>query len=276
MTISSNIVVQQISAEIINKKASLAIQRYTTDLNHYSMEIDTELKSWRENLINIFAKSISDDLEQTYKHLTTWGNAGVKLLIELKLPLDVGIEEVRFYRNEIGEIIKNEAIKNNMSLSEFYTLISNFDSVVDRAVHLLSLTYSENYLSRINAAEITALELSIPVIQITEDMGVLPLVGDIDTRRSQELMERALESVSTLGLSHIFIDLSGVPIIDTMVAHHLFRVVEALKLVGVKTILSGIRPEIAQTMVQLGIEIQHLTTFSSLHKAIKYININTL
>jgi len=192
------------------------------------------------------------------------------------LPLDVGIEEVRFYRNEIGEIIKNEAIKNNMSLSEFYKLISNFDSVVDRAVHLLSLTYSENYLSRINAAEITALELSIPVIQITDDMGVLPLVGDIDTRRSQELMERALESVSTLGLSHIFIDLSGVPIIDTMVAHHLFRVVEALKLVGVKTILSGIRPEIAQTMVQLGIEIQHLTTFSSLHKAIKYININTL
>ena len=192
------------------------------------------------------------------------------------MPLDVGIEEVRFYRNEIGEIIKNEAIKNNMSLSEFYKLISNFDSVVDRAVHLLSLTYSENYLSRINAAEITALELSIPVIQITDDMGVLPLVGDIDTRRSQELMERALESVSTLGLSHIFIDLSGVPIIDTMVAHHLFRVVEALKLVGVKTILSGIRPEIAQTMVQLGIEIQHLTTFSSLHKAIKYININTL
>jgi len=59
MTISSNIVVQQISAEIVNKKASLAIQRYTTDLNHYSMEIDTELKSWRENLINIYLQNLS-------------------------------------------------------------------------------------------------------------------------------------------------------------------------------------------------------------------------
>lgn len=274
MSISTNIVVQKITTEIISKKSSLAVQRYTTDLNHYSMEVDKELKKWRENLIDIFAKSISDDLEMTYQHLTHWGNEGVKLLIKLNLPLDVGVEEVRFYRNEIGEIIKNEAIQNHMSLSEFYKLISNFDSVVDRAVHLLSLSYSESYLSRIKAAEITAMELSIPVIQITENIGVLPLIGDIDTQRAQELMEKALESVSKLGLSHVFIDLSGVPIIDTMVANHLFRVIDALNLVGVKTILSGIRPEIAQTMMQLGIKTQDLTTFSSLHKAIKYININ--
>lgn len=187
------------------------------------------------------------------------------------MPLDLGIEEVRYYRNTIGEIIKNEAIHHEISIADFYHILSNFDSIVDRAVHLLSLSYSKSYLSRIQAAEITAIELSVPVIQVTQEMGIIPLVGDIDTRRSLELMEKALSSVSKLGLSHIFIDLSGVPIIDTMVANHLFRVVDALKLVGVETILSGIRPEIAQTMVQLGLFKHNTITYSSLHKAIKAI-----
>lgn len=75
------------------------------------------------------------------------------------------------------------------------------------------MSYSKSYLARIQAAEITAIELSVPVIQVTQEMGIVPIVGDIATRRSQELMEKALYSGSELGLTHIFIDLSGVPIL---------------------------------------------------------------
>lgn len=264
-------IMQEIGIVVKRDKEFLVKQKSDSDFNLYSKEVNKELQTWREELIDIFINSLSIDLESTYNHLTLWGNKGVNLLIESNLSIETGIGEVRFYRNTVGEIIKTESIRNNVSISDFYEIISKLDAIVDQAIHFLSLNYSKINYARISAAEITAMELSIPVIQITEKMGVLPLVGDIDTKRSQELMEKALNSAVELHLSHIFIDLSGVPIIDTMVANHIINVIEALKLVGVQAILSGLRPEIAQTMVHLGINMEQIVTYSSLHKAIKHV-----
>lgn len=269
-----NIPLQEISTKLTNLKETLASQRFFADENSYSNNINDSLRNWRENLIVIFASSINEDLDKTYENLRLWGLDGVNLLVNLDLPLDLAIEEVRFYRNTIGEILKDEAIKYNFSIAAFYEIISRFDSVVDRAVYWLSLSYSNTYTSRIYAAEATALELSIPIVRVTEEIGVLPLIGDIDTKRSQELMDKALHYGTTLNLNHIVIDLSGVPIIDTMVASHLLKVIDGLKLVGINVILTGIRPEIAQTIVNLGIRLDGISTFSSLHHAIKYIQKN--
>lgn len=271
MNKSMNIPLQEISTKLTNLKETLASQRFFADENSYSNNINDSLRNWRENLIVIFASSINEDLDKTYENLRLWGLDGVNLLVNLDLPLDLAIEEVRFYRNTIGEILKDEAIKYNFSIAAFYEIISRFDSVVDRAVYWLSLSYSNTYTSRIYAAEATALELSIPIVRVTEEIGVLPLIGDIDTKRSQELMDKALHYGTTLNLHHIVIDLSGVPIIDTMVASHLLKVIDGLKLVGINVILTGIRPEIAQTIVNLGIRLDGISTFSSLHHAIKYI-----
>ncbi|MFU8692703.1 STAS domain-containing protein (plasmid) [Rossellomorea sp. FS2] len=156
-----------------------------------------------------------------------------------------------------------------MTIEQFYDLISNFDSVIDRAVQWLSTSYTESYFKRIYAAETTALELSIPIIQVTDVVGVLPLIGDIDTQRAQEVMEKALTKSSEYALEYLVIDLSAVAIIDTMVAGHVFKVVDALKMSGVNSILTGIRPEVAQTMIHLGIDFSHLTISSTLRSALK-------
>ena len=274
MTIPHNTQLKEISSKVISLKETLANQRFIADGNSYSVKIDEVIRDWRENLIILFASSIDEDLEKTYENLRLWGLDGVDLLVNLNLPLDLAIEEVRFYRNTIGEIIKGEAISYNLSLPDFYEMISRFDSVVDRAVYWLSLSYAKTYNSRIYAAEATALELSIPIVRVTEEIGVLPIIGDIDTKRSQELMDKALQYGTDLDLKHIVIDLSGVPIIDTMVANHLLKVIDGLKLVGIHAILTGIRPEIAQTIVNLGIRLDGISTFSSLHHAIKYIQKN--
>jgi rsbT co-antagonist protein RsbR len=274
LNIPHNTQLKEISAKLVSLKEILANQRFIADKNSYSVKIDEVIRDWRENLIILFASSINEDLEKTYENLRIWGLDGVNLLVNLDLPLDLAIEEVRFYRNTIGEIIRDEAISYNLSLPVFYEMISRFDSVVDRAVYWLSLSYAKTYDSRIYAAEATALELSIPIVRFTEKIGVLPLVGDIDTKRSQELMDKALQYGTDLDLQHIVIDLSGVPIIDTMVANHLLKVIDGLKLVGIHAILTGIRPEIAQTIVNLGIKLDGISTFSSLHLAIKYIQKN--
>jgi rsbT co-antagonist protein RsbR len=258
-----------IAEAIHSLKENMVDQRAVDNHDNYSSKISKDLKVWRHNLIDIYAQSINNDLETSYEKLKKWGEQAVDLLIELDLPLDIAIEEIRNYRDRIGKIIRDEAEKQQLSYTEFYDVLSRFNSVVDRAIHWLSISYSKKYYSRIHAAESVALELSVPVIKVTETIGILPLVGDIDTKRAHELMDKALVKGSQLGLDHIILDLSGVPIIDTMVADRIFKVIDALGLSGISAILTGIRPEIAQTMINLGINISNIPIYSSLHIAMK-------
>lgn len=111
-------------------------------------------------------------------------------------------------------------------------------------------------------------ELSSPIISLSEDIALLPLVGDIDTDRAKKVMENTLHECSSQEVKHLLIDLSGVLIIDTMVAHQIFQLIQALKLVGVTCTLSGIRPEIAQTAIQIGINFDDLSVVSNIHQAL--------
>lgn len=256
---------------ILERKSELALQREAADEHVYSKTITDSLTSWRENLIDIYGQSISKDQEETIDRLKQWGGKLVDLLVELELPLDVAIQEVRFYRDTIGHIIKNEAQKYQFNLDVFYEVISQFDAVVDEAVYWLSISYTRSYTAKLMSAEYAMNELAIPLVRVTQKTGVLPIVGDLDTKRAQVLMDRALEQGTQHNLDYIIIDLSGVPIIDTMVADQIFKVIAALKLVGIETTLTGIRPEIAQTMVGFGIQFNSILTFSSLHQALDYL-----
>jgi rsbT co-antagonist protein RsbR len=261
---------EEVANHIISSKEILANHRFNDDRNTYTEEINNMIKSWRKDLIEIYGYSIIQGQVETFSILKEWGKETVDLLINLNLSLDDAIEEVRFYRDTIGGIIKNKAKKEAISIDVFYETISKFDSVVDKAIHWLSLSYSSQYSNRIILAETTAFELSIPVVRITSHIGIIPIIGVLDTQRASHLMEKALQAGSEYNLNYIIIDLSGVPIIDTMVAHQIFKVIDALRLIGIETRLSGIRIEIAQTMVSLGINFS-AKTFSSLHLAIKDI-----
>lgn len=260
-----------ISETIFKMKEKLIEDRVSDTPNQYSPAIKETLFNWRHDLVEIYAYSITDNLDSSFNILKEWGEEAVNLLVNLDLPLDIAIDEIRTYRDKIGLIIKDQADELNLSFDDFYGVLSRFNLVVDRAIYWLSMSYSSRYNKRYNALETLNLELSIPIIKVTEEIGVLPLIGDIDTKRAQELMEKTLIKVTQIGLSHLIIDLSGVPIIDTMVADRIFKVNDALKLSGIKTIFTGIRPEIAATIVHLGIKMDNIPTFSSLHIAIKHL-----
>ncbi|NHM33333.1 STAS domain-containing protein [Neobacillus terrae] len=117
-------------------------------------------------------------------------------------------------------------------------------------------------------------ELGSPVILINNNMGLLPIVGTIDTHRAKHLLENTLKQCSKKGIQHLFIDLSGVFIIDTLVAQKIFQLIESLRLIGIKTTLSGIRPEIAATAVQLGISFKNISITPTLSKAMRSFTIN--
>ncbi|MFE7083500.1 STAS domain-containing protein [Priestia megaterium] len=112
-------------------------------------------------------------------------------------------------------------------------------------------------------------ELSSPVIVIKKDVALLPLVGDIDTARAKMILESTLQQCTEKHIAYLYIDLSGVVMVDTMVAHQIFQLIDALNLLGVKSTLSGIRPEVAQTAIQLGLSFENIRIKSNLEQALE-------
>ena len=99
------------------------------------------------------------------------------------------------------------------------------------------------------------LELSTPVVQLWEGVLALPLIGILDSARSQTVMESLLQRIVDTGATVAIIDITGVPMVDTLVAQHLLKTVAAARLMGAECIISGIRPQIAQAIVHLGVQL---------------------
>lgn len=111
------------------------------------------------------------------------------------------------------------------------------------------------------------LELSTPVVQLWKDVLALPLIGTLDSARTQVVMESLLQKLVDTGAAIAIIDITGVPTVDTLVAQHLLKTVAAARLMGADCIISGIRPQIAQTIVHLGVNLQDVITKASLADA---------
>jgi len=115
------------------------------------------------------------------------------------------------------------------------------------------------------------LELSTPVVKLWEGVVAVPLVGTLDSARAQVVMERLLQTLVDTGSPYAIIDITGVPAVDTQVAQHILKTVVAARLMGADCIISGIRPQIAQTIVALGIEFGDIATKASLADALRYV-----
>jgi rsbT co-antagonist protein RsbR len=111
------------------------------------------------------------------------------------------------------------------------------------------------------------LELSTPVVQLWEGILALPVIGTLDSARTQVVMENLLQRIVDTGAAIAIIDITGVPTVDTLVAQHLLKTVAAARLMGADCIISGIRPQIAQTIVHLGVELQSVITKATLADA---------
>jgi len=111
------------------------------------------------------------------------------------------------------------------------------------------------------------LELSTPVVKLWEGILALPMIGTLDSARTQIVMESLLQRIVETGSSIAIIDITGVPTVDTLTAQHLLKTVTAARLMGAECIISGIRPQIAQTIVHLGVDLGDITTKASLADA---------
>jgi rsbT co-antagonist protein RsbR len=149
------------------------------------------------------------------------------------------------------ESIKINRLIDSFSITTFETFIKGREEVILRQTD-----------------EIT--EISTPVIRVWDGILALPIIGTLDSARTQVVMENLLQEIVATGSSLAILDISGVPAVDSLVAQHLIKAVSATRLMGAECIISGIRPEIAQTIVHLGIDLSNIVTKATLASALKY------
>jgi len=149
------------------------------------------------------------------------------------------------------ESLKINRIMDNLSVVTFETFIKGREEVILRQTDEIA-------------------EISTPVIRLWEGILALPIIGTLDSARTQVVMENLLQEIVSTGSSIAILDISGVPAVDSLVAQHLMKTVSATRLMGAECIISGIRPEIAQTVVHLGIDLSNIITKSTLASALAY------
>ncbi|MCX7786665.1 MAG: STAS domain-containing protein [Spirochaetes bacterium] len=232
-----------------------------------------ELKQQMEDFLRYLVEAVKKDETEDMSSLEAW-------------------KEVRSFLTEISKTqAKKGFLPSETSMFIFslkkpiFQLLQSYDTEdlekfasdlwkVNTLLDQLGLLTMESYLKSkeeiIRRQQEEMLELSTPVVKIWEQVVAVPLIGTLDSARTQMVMENLLQEIVRVSATIAIIDITGVPTVDTLVAQHLFKTVSAARLMGAECVISGIRPQIAQTMVHLGVSFQDITTKATLAEAIKY------
>ena len=140
-------------------------------------------------------------------------------------------------------------------------------SLVDKLGLYTMEVYQTTREEIISRQQLELLELSTPVVRLWDNVLALPLIGTLDSARTQIVMQNLLDAIVQTRSDYAIIDITGVPVVDTLVAQHLLKTVAAARLMGAECLISGIRPQIAQTIIHLGVDLSEVTTKATLADA---------
>jgi rsbT co-antagonist protein RsbR len=169
------------------------------------------------------------------------------------------------FKRPLLPVLQAEYAEDPASLAEQLWALSE---LIDQLGLHTVRTYQKSREAVIKRQQEELLELSTPVVKLWDGVLALPMIGTLDSQRTQVVMESLLQRIVDTGSEIAIIDITGVPTVDTLVAQHLLKTVTAIRLMGADCIISGVRPQIAQTIVHLGLDLQGIVTKASLADAL--------
>lgn len=167
-------------------------------------------------------------------------------------------------KQPVFSALRDEHGKDAAALEE---AIWEATELLDKLGLLTTEIHQKTRESVISRQQQEMLELSTPVVRLWENILALPLIGTLDSARTQIVMQNLLEAIVQTRSDFAIIDITGVPVVDTLVAQHLLKTVAAARLMGADCLISGIRPQIAQTIIHLGVDLANVTTKATLADA---------
>lgn len=225
-----------------------------------------------------FCEMFSKEQDEFLPHFQEWINEIAEDEAHMSTPLASVIGEFMRTQEQYLELIGEYAAKNQEKVP--YSHLNAWNLAIVRTINDIILKFTKQSTDaaqkRMQNQQQIIVEMSAPVILLTKNTGLLPLIGEITSHRAQIIFEKTLKQSAKHNLEKLFVDLSGVPIIDTMVAQQIFQLIHGLKIIGVHTALSGISPVIAQTAVHLGIKFIDIEVYNTLAQALKQNDIEFL
>ncbi|ARW06461.1 STAS domain-containing protein [Bacillus atrophaeus] len=263
-----------IGEKIVQYEEALARNVADIEINSLGRRLEEERQAlsgitYREQLITYLGQALYQDMQEVTERISEWSKQAGEMFIRLNVSLSESLRAISFYRTVIWNVFTEELEQRKFAAITMLDVSKMLDPLFDKVSSIIGEVY-EQHNNRLMKIAYTALEeLSVTVVPVAETIAVIPLVGAIDTHRAKLIMDISLNEGARLKLKHIILDVSGVPLIDTMVADQIFHIVNALRLTGIKAMITGIHPEIAQTIVSLGLDFGDIKTRATLQQALK-------
>jgi len=219
-----------------------------------------QLEYWRD----FFEASID---EKFLEHRRTVGEVHARI----GLPLSVYFMSV----NKTLVLFTEKLYDQSLPVKEYLATVQAITKMIHFDTALVVETYSRMTNQKISRQSQALMEMSTPVTAIWQDILMLPIVGIIDSKRSQDIMNAMLSKIGDTRSKVIIMDISGVGVVDTAVANHLIKITKATKLMGCECTISGVSPAIAQTIVELGINVGEVRTTATLRDALEAAFVKT-
>ena len=263
--------------KLLQKKKKQILEDWmTTQLSDAGLREDLmsneELREQSEELITVLLRVLND------KNISDVSSSDFEPVQEILGGISISRARQGFSPRETGIYffsLKDALLKTlHTELKDDLEALVDGSSKVNKLMDSLGIITFETYIKGREEVilrqtdEIT--EISTPVIRVWDGILALPIIGTLDSARTQVVMENLLQEIVASGSTIAILDISGVPAVDSLVAQHLIKTVAATRLMGAECIISGIRPEIAQTVVHLGIDLSSIVTKASLASALKY------
>ena len=263
------------SIKIFQKKKSVVLEKWIKlQMEDEGMREDLigndDLRIQSEELLSSVISSLSDS------NIENPGSGEFENVVDILSSISISRAKQGFSPRETGTYIPclkeallqtlSEELKDSESLYKQSMLINKIMDSFTINTFETFIKGREEVIFR-QTDEIS--EISTPVIRVWDGILALPIIGTLDSSRTQIVMESLLQEIVETGSSIAILDISGVPAVDSLVAQHLIKTVAATRLMGAECIISGIRPEIAQTVVHLGIDLSNIITKATLASALK-------
>ncbi|MCU9615164.1 STAS domain-containing protein [Caldibacillus lycopersici] len=255
-------------ANYIKTHKELILSRWKSEMKEQGDERFVRVVSNRvfdgasQQFIDLIVSNLMESNEEFSQRLHKFAEN----VVHIGWPLNFVTQGIRKFNEIIFHGMSEEGVVTRENYMEF---TEGFDKWFGPMNDEILSTYTSTWERTVTLQKIALKELSAQLIPVFEGISVMPLIGTIDTERAKQIMENLLHGVVKHRSEVVLIDITGVPIIDTMIAHHLIQAAESVRLVGAKCMLVGIRPEIAQTIVTLGINLDSLITKNTLQAGIE-------
>ncbi|WP_047155211.1 STAS domain-containing protein [Aneurinibacillus tyrosinisolvens] len=255
---------QQLSVEIINDILQ------NIEVQYPQAEIDRAVYDFHR-LIGFLGESLISDGGEIDAGLVAWSrklgerdaNEGKKITDSLKV--------YPVIRETFIDHIARISMDYQLPVDEIVFVTKRINYVLDLSINetIKAFDYFKDKIIKATQEEVS--ELSAPVVPIHKGIAVLPLIGAIDSYRAKYILEKVIPKVAELKVECLIIDFSGIQTIDTMVTNHIFKIYDVLRLLGIHATLTGIRPDLAQTAVAIGIDFSSLKAYATVQQALEAI-----